>query len=276
MQPRPSADYPSSVLASFASNVVSFFSHSGKSAPLPNPVQAEVPALQQAELAALYYGQRMGGDFYDFLRVSPSRVVFGLLDVAGRVEQCQGILSAVQTTFRAVSQELFSQEDVNEADAMVELSIQLNRTILKEAQGVHSCPAFAACYNEDLGVMCYVNSGHTPALLRDRMGVVELGATGLPLGLFSHATSDAGMAALIPGSAMLLVSRGVIEGKSKGEEFGLHRVKRCFQDSTAETAKEFCVTIIDDVKQYMKTAPTHNDVTALSLLRTGVGQASAD
>jgi sigma-B regulation protein RsbU (phosphoserine phosphatase) len=250
---------------------MSLFSHSDKHASLPLPVQAEVPALQDAELAALYYGQRMGGDFYDFLRVSPSRVVFGLLDVAGRVDQCQTILSAVQTTFRTVSKDLFSKEDVNEADAMVTLAVELNRTIIREAQGVHSCPAFAACYNEDLGVMCYVNSGHTPALLRDQNGVVELPATGLPLGLFSHATSDAAMAALQPGSAMLLVSRGVIEGKSKGEEFGLERVKRSFQNSTAETAKEHCVAIIDNVKQYMKTAPTHNDVTALSLLRTPSG-----
>jgi serine phosphatase RsbU (regulator of sigma subunit) len=118
-----------------------------------------------------------------------------------------------------------------------------------------------------LGVMCYVNSGHTPALLRDKTGIVELPATGLPLGLFSHATSDAGMAAMQPGAAMLLVSRGVIEGKSKGEEYGMERVKRGLQDSTAESAKELCISVIDNVKQYMKTAPTHNDVTALSLLR---------
>ena len=59
------------MLAFFATKAVSFFSHSARSAPLPIPVQAEVPELQDAELAALYYGQRMGGDFYDFVRVSP-------------------------------------------------------------------------------------------------------------------------------------------------------------------------------------------------------------
>jgi serine phosphatase RsbU (regulator of sigma subunit) len=225
------------VLAFFAIKAVSFFSHSGKSTSLPIPVQAEVPELQDAELAALYYGQRMGGDFYDFLRVSPCRVVFGLLDVAGRVDDSRSIITAAQTTFRTVASELFSRKEVNESEAMVELALQLNRTILKEAQGVRSCPAFAACYNEDLGIVCYVNSGHTPALLRDQAGIVELPATGLPLGLFSHATPDAAMAALQPGAAMLLVSRGVIEGKSRGEEFGLERVKRSMQDSSAESAK---------------------------------------
>jgi serine phosphatase RsbU (regulator of sigma subunit) len=262
------------VLAFFATKAVGFFSHSDRSVPLPIPVQAEVPELQNAELAALYYGQRMGGDFYDFVRVSPCRVVFGLLDVAGRIDDSRSIITATQTTFRTVATELFSREGVNEADAMVELALQLNRTILKEADGVRSCPAFAACYNEDLGILCYVNSGHIPALLRDRTGIVELPATGLPLGLFSHATPDAAMAALQPGAAMLLVSRGVVEGKSKGEEFGMERVKRSMQDSPAESAKEICMNVIDQVKQFMKTPPTHNDVTALSLSRGAAGRAA--
>jgi serine phosphatase RsbU (regulator of sigma subunit) len=253
---------------------MSFFSHFERSSPLPVPVQAEVPELQDAELAAIYYGQRMGGDFYDFLRVSPCRVVFGLLDVAGRVEDSRAIITATQTTFRTVATELLSREGINETEAMVELGIQLNRTILKEAKGVRSCPAFAACYNEDLGIICYVNSGHTPALLRDRTGIAELRATGLPLGLFSHAAPDAAMAALQPGAAMLLVSRGVVEGKSRGEEFGMDRVKRSLQDSSAESAKEICINVIDHVKQFMKTAPTHNDVTALSLFRGVAGKAA--
>jgi sigma-B regulation protein RsbU (phosphoserine phosphatase) len=263
------------MLASFATKAVGFFSNSERSGPLPTPVQAQVPELKDAELAAVYYGQRMGGDFYDFLRVSPCRVVFGLLDVAGRIDDSRAIITATQATFRTVASELLSRDGINETEAMVELGLQLNRTILKEAKGVHPCPAFAACYNEDLGIVCYVNAGHTPALLRDQTGITELPATGLPLGLFSHAASDAAMAALQPGAAMLLVSRGVLEGKSKGEEFGLERVKKAFKESSAESAKEICIGVIDQVKQFMKTPPTHNDVTALSLYRARNGRGAA-
>jgi serine phosphatase RsbU (regulator of sigma subunit) len=253
---------------------MSFFSHSEKHGPWPSPVQAEVPELQDAQLAALYYGQRMGGDFYDFIRVSPCRVVFGLLDLAGRLEDCRSIITATQTTFRTVAMELLSRDDVNENEAMIDLGVQLNRTILKEAKGIRPCPAFAACYNEDMGILSYVNSGHLPALLRDQTGITELPATGLPLGLFSHAAPDAAMAALQPGAAMLLVSRGVVEGKSKHEEFGMERVKLTLQDSRAESAKEICMNVIDQVKQFMKTPPTHNDVTALSLFRNAAGKAA--
>ena len=231
-----------------------------------DPVEAPVPELLDAELAAVYYGQRMGGDFYDFLRVSPNRVLFGLLDVAGRHEENRGIVTSVQDTFRSEAPELFAAEDLNETDAMTQLCLRLNRTIL-QAGGVRSCPAFAGCYNETLGTVSYFNAGHTPALLRHKTGVTELGATGLPLGLFSHATCDAPMVALEPCAALLVVSRGIVEGKRRSDEYGLERVKDGVQRTTAASAKELCVGILDGVQQFMRTPPTHNDVTALALLR---------
>src|SRR5215467_11355471 len=157
----------------------------------PSPKPAEPPALNGAELAAASLGERRGGDLHDFLRVSPHRVVFGLLDVAGRLEQNRAIVIAVQQVFRSLSVELLAADQVNESDAMVELGLQLNRAVMQTAKGVHSCPAFAGCYDESLGTVCYFNAGHTHGLVRDRTGISELVATGLPLGLFSHAIPDA-------------------------------------------------------------------------------------
>jgi serine phosphatase RsbU (regulator of sigma subunit) len=238
-------------------------------------VQAEVPELHAAQLAAAYYGERQGGDLHDFVRVTPNRVIFGLLDMAGRLEENGAVISAAQQTFRSRSPELFAAEDVNEADAMAELCLELNRAIIAAEGGVRSCPAFAGCYNEDLGTVCYFNAGHTPGLLRDVTGITELPATGLPLGLFSHATCEAPLVALPPGAALLLVSRGLLEGKRRREEFGLERVKTGLQQAGNETAKELCATVIDGVQQFMRKRPTHNDVTALALVRDGTKAPSA-
>jgi phosphoserine phosphatase RsbU/P len=235
------------------------------------PLHSEVPELRDAAIAALYYGQRQAGDFYDFLRVHPQRVLFGLLDAAGNLEDTRAILSAAQRTFRTLGATLFAEDDINEADAMSELCHQLNCTVLDAAKGVHSCPGFTGCYNEGLGILCYCNAGHTPGLVRDRTGVVELPATGLPFGLFSHATSDAFMVALEPGADLLLVSRGIVEGKRHGEEFGLNRVKELFQNTLADSAKEICMSALDGIRQFMGTAPTHDDVTALALARAATG-----
>jgi phosphoserine phosphatase RsbU/P len=246
---------------------MTFLFNHGKSTAPQEPVQAEVPDLHAAELAAAYYGERQGGDLHDFVRVTPNRVIFGLLDMAGRIEDNSSVVSAAQHTFRTRSPELFSADDVNEADAMAELCLELNRAIMAAEGGIRSCPAFAGCYNEDLGTICYFNAGHTPGLLRDMTGVSELKATGLPLGLFSHATCEAPLVALPPGAALLLVSKGLLEGKRRREEFGLERVKTGLQQAANESAKELCATMIDDVQQFMRKPPIHNDVTALALVR---------
>jgi len=153
--------------------------------PFHAPLHTDLPEIHGAELASVYYGRRMAGDFYDFIRVGPSRILFGLLDVAGGLEDTRAIVSAAQRTFRNVGTELFARKDINEADAMMELCLQLNQAILKAADGVRSCPAFVGCYDEALGIVCYFNAGHTPGLARDHNGISELPATGLPLGLFS-------------------------------------------------------------------------------------------
>ena len=244
-----------------------------RKAPLPGsfqPVQAEAPDLHNAAIAAVYYGQRRGGDFYDFVRVAPNRVVFGLLDVAGIQEENREIVAAAQMTFREGSCELFSAESVNEADAMIELCLRLNRTILSAAGRVCPCPAFAGCFEEELGTVCYFSAGHIPGLVRDASGLSELPATGLPLGLFSHSTCDASVVALAPGAALLLVSRGVIEARRKTEDYGWERVRSSFQSSGAESAKEICISVLAGVHDFMGTPPTHNDVTALALLRDGI------
>jgi sigma-B regulation protein RsbU (phosphoserine phosphatase) len=150
---------------------------------------------------------------------------------------------------------------------MIELCVRLNRTIISACKTVCSCPAFIGCYNEGLGTVCYVNAGHTPALLRDRSGTTSLSATGLPLGLFSHMPADANIVGLEPGAALLIVSRGIIEAECNGEDFGLERVKENFHPDKAANARELSASIIGSVQQFMCKPPTHDDVTALTLVR---------
>ncbi len=228
---------------------------------------AEFPPLSGADIAGMIQGQRVGGDFYGFLRANPCRVVFGLLDVAGSHDENHAIVEAARQTFHELGCKSFADPEVNEADAMMEFCLELNLTVRRVASGVRSCPAFIGCYNEALGTVCYANAGHTPGLLRDPSGVTELPATGLPLGLFSASTYEAPFVALQPGASMLLVSRGVVEAANKQEEFGLHRVKEQFQRASRENARDIATVILAGVREFLHTSPSQNDVTALALVR---------
>ncbi len=160
------------------------------------PTRAEVPELAGADIAGLVHGQRVGGDFYQFARANPRRVLFGLLDVAGESSENRGIVAAANQTFRDQGPACLAHDDLNEADAMMEFCHELNVSIRAAADGVRSCAAFVGCYNEERGTVCYVNAGHTPGLLRYNSDISELPATGLPLGLFAASTYEAPTAAV--------------------------------------------------------------------------------
>jgi sigma-B regulation protein RsbU (phosphoserine phosphatase) len=229
-------------------------------------VHGETPAIQGADMAVAYFSTRAGGDLHDFLRAGPNRFLFGLLDVAGKRETSGPVIQAAQACFRSAAEQLFAAEELNESDAMIELSRRLNLEIMRAAGGVRSCPAFAGCYNEELGTVCYVNAGHTPGLLRDDSSMVELPATGLPLGLFSLAPTDARIVGLGSNGSLAIVSRGVVEAESKHAEFGLEGVKNVMQTGPS-SAKDLSQSILQRVQDFMHMVPKHNDVTALTLTR---------
>ena len=249
-----------------------FRSRDPEPAVIVEPVPTIFPVIQGADIAAVFAGKRVAGDFYDSIRISPERVLVGLLDVAGRREDNRHLLTAAQEIFRNSGRELFSTPDINESDAMTELNHRLNRGLIEASSGVRSCPAFIACYHEVFGTLCYTNAGHIPGLLRDATGISELDSTGLPLGLFSHATADARIVALAKGAALLLVSRGLIacEGRANGysDEFGLDRVKPLFQNSSATAARDLCSSILNSVNDFGGNVPLCDDRTALALIRT--------
>jgi hypothetical protein len=99
-------------------------------------------------MAAVFAGKRAAGDFYDCVRVSSERVLFGLFDVAGRREDHRGILAAAQQIFRIFGTELSSRSGINESEAMPELGLRINRGLIETSPGIPPCPAFSACCRE--------------------------------------------------------------------------------------------------------------------------------
>jgi serine phosphatase RsbU (regulator of sigma subunit) len=229
--------------------------------------RAELPVLAGADIAGLVDGQRVGGDFYQFARANRERVVFGLLDVAGRAAENRGIVEAARATFQCKAPECLGREEVNEADAMMEFCHELNSSIRSASSGIRTCAAFLGCYNESLGTICYVNAGHTAGLLRYDSEVSQLGATGMPLGLFSACTYEAPTAAVPVGGGLLLVSRGVVEATHKREEYGLQRLKEHFSRIPLTSAHDVASSALEAVRHFASSSGLRNDLTSLAVVR---------
>ncbi|MBZ5628609.1 MAG: SpoIIE family protein phosphatase [Acidobacteriia bacterium] len=257
---------------------------------LRKPAPAKFPDLPTVRVGALYRGARVGGDFFDFIQVGSSRLLVLLLDIAGKRDEALNIAAAVQDVFHGAA-DIFYADDVNEPVALTSMLLDINRAIMDAAGGVRCAPAFLACYNEVLGTICYINAGHTPALLKDHEDITSLEAGGLPLGLFSHATHDAQICAMPLGSSVVMVSRGLVEAKAHKEEFGLDRVKKALQEDPGRDANQLCRDVISGVTEFLESQRKHrllargdlqiaetdplgdNDATTLALVRSAAAMA---
>ena len=131
-----------------------------------NPLPPVLPARAGLGISACYRTARVGGDFYDFVEVNETRVLFILLDIAGKKEEALNIAAAAQAVLRERGQELLGGEDVNVADALTDLLLEINRTIIAAAEGVRCAPAFLGCYEWEYGLMTCAWTSAGPRLSR--------------------------------------------------------------------------------------------------------------
>jgi serine phosphatase RsbU (regulator of sigma subunit) len=263
---------------------------------LRHPEPSILPKMQSSDMAALYRAARVGGDYFDFVQVGDDRLIFVLLDIAGRREQALHIAAAVQDSLRITAPQLFGAPDLNETDAVTDLVLSVNRSILDASGGVRCAPGIVGCYNETMGIISYINAGSVPALLRFNGEISVLEASGLPLGLFSHTTHDAQICVLPEGAVLLLASRGLLEVKAGGEEYGMERLRESLRKAGEGTARDVCTDVLRSVSEFIEQNKRRgffgfgggsqkngdpdslgeNDVTAVALLRRSARAAATN
>ncbi|HUS19516.1 MAG TPA: PP2C family protein-serine/threonine phosphatase [Terriglobales bacterium] len=254
------------------------------------PISTVLPKLETAELAANYRGARIGGDFYDFVHLGSTKLIFVMLDIAGKRETALHSAAIAQETFRQRGAELFGAPHAEDSASTTKLLLEMNRAIIGAAAGgVCHAPAFLGCYDEETGILTYINAGHTPGVMKDDHGTLLLEANGLPLGLFSHATHDAQFCALGDHASLALVSKGFVEVRNGREEFGIEGVRRIMEKTSYSSAAELCRLLHESALAHEKRpgffGPTlgfaglgsqePNDITAVTLMRKSAKMAAA-
>lgn len=215
---------------------------------LPRP--AVLPNRDDLSVSALYRGSRLGGDYFDFVPINGTRMLFLLSDVAGQRDEAMDVAAALQDILAERARALLEDEDANVSDAVTALALELNRTVIQAAGGVRPAPTFLGCLDEQFGLLHYINAGHTPALVRSSSETVQLDSTGLPFGLFSHATHDAAVSVVASGSSIVLVSKGVIEATSGKQEFGAQRVREILETRQFFSAQQLCHDILESAVKF--------------------------
>jgi serine phosphatase RsbU (regulator of sigma subunit) len=184
------------------------------------------PPLRTLEYAgSCAQARTVGGDYYDFLQLSPGRVALVLADVAGKGISAALLMSNLQANLR-------SHSAMAEQDLLSFLSL-LNRRFLDAAKGERFVTLFMGIYDDATRSLLIANCGHNaPFLLRRDGSLEKLHATATVMGLFEPWPCECKTLEIAPGDTLVVYSDGVTDAASDdGEMFGDIRleelIRRC-------------------------------------------------
>jgi serine phosphatase RsbU (regulator of sigma subunit) len=217
--------------------------------PGPSPRPVNLPQIESIDLKARYHSPRCGGDFFDAVAIG-SRVVFLLMDIAGRRPETHPIAVQVQNVFRNNAQTLFEASDANESEGIASLARDINRAIIEAARGIRFAPAFLGCYNLTLNILTYDYAGHLLAVFQDAETARILEPGGIPLGLFTHSTYEPSVLAFDQHARLLLVTKGLVENRRGSATVRDEQIRCLLRNSTTDSASAICDTVLRAAREF--------------------------
>jgi sigma-B regulation protein RsbU (phosphoserine phosphatase) len=199
-----------------------------------------------------------GGDYFDFLALPGGSLGLVIGDVSGHGFDSAILMAQTRALVRAAARhESDPARILWEVNALLVPDLGENRFI-----GMIVVPI-----SPETRSIRYANAGHTPGYILDQTGSVkmELGSTGVVLGLFADSTFVTRQGpALRSGDVLVLFTDGVTEaeaadGRVYGPECALHVVRAQAQRSPAEVLEALC----DAIRVFADGAAQHDDVTAV-------------
>jgi phosphoserine phosphatase RsbU/P len=217
-----------------------------------------LPKLRHLELAAKFVPARtIGGDLYDFIPYSLSRLGIVIGDVSGK-----GAPAAIYAAL--VSGILRSHAPIEPSPAEMLRAVNLSLAERRiEAQFVslifavwHDASRTLLVANSGLPLPIHVHAG--------RNEVIE--ATGLPLGLFDDANYDELLFETKPGDMFVLFSDGILDARNRdGELFGRGRVEALIAKCAGKSVGCVVDSIFKAVAEHSAGVETFDDQTVVAL-----------
>lgn len=220
-----------------------------------------MPHIEGCDLAAEWRpASGIGGDCYDVLRFSHTRVGIAIADVIGKGLPAALLMSNLQAAIRA-----FATSGAAERDVISSVNRLLARNILPGK-------FVTCCYltvDATAGVVTFANAGHNPPLMIRADGTNErLNATGVVLGVFADAPYDGLATTISPGDVLVCYTDGITEAtNAEGEEFGEARVAAAARAAAADQGAGAVVTAISSAVSAWTGGLPQDDATLIVLKR---------
>jgi sigma-B regulation protein RsbU (phosphoserine phosphatase) len=225
------------------------------------------PHCAHLDVAAKFVPARaIGGDLYDFIPYSMSRLGIAIGDVSGK-----GAPAAIYAAL--VSGILRSHAPIEPAPA--EMLSAVNLSLAERRIDGQFVSIIYAVWDDQRRILTVSNSG-LPRPIYVRGGKPEvIEATGLPLGLFDEAEYDELEFRMKSGDLFVFFSDGILDARSrKGELFGRGRVETIVSEVGSQSASAVVDAIFKAVADHAAGVETFDDQTVVAIRVHGTSHSS--
>jgi sigma-B regulation protein RsbU (phosphoserine phosphatase) len=217
-----------------------------------------LPKLAHLELAAKFSPARaIGGDLYDFIPYSLSRLGIAIGDVSGK-----GAPAAIYAAL--VSGILRSHAPIEPGPA--EMLSAVNLSLAERRIEAQFVSLIYAVWDDEHRTLLVANSGlPRPVYVHDgKNDVIE--ATGLPLGLFDDAEYDEFRFKMKPGDMFVFFSDGILDARNRsGELFGRGRAEKIIAECAGRSADCVVDRLFKAAAEHSAGVETFDDQTVVAI-----------
>ncbi len=227
----------------------------------------ELPSINGWNVDAFYRPARaVGGDFYDFIELGDHRLGVVIGDVTDKGVPAALVMATSRSMLRAAALQHDSPSEVLAA---------VNENLVPEIPDAMFVTCLYAIIDTEVGEVVFANAGHNLPYVRTSEGVLELRATGMPLGLMPGMIYEERTHGLGDGDVMVLTSDGITEAHSpQGEMYGFSRLMGRVAKKTR--GEDICSALVADLESWTGPgAEQEDDITLVVIRRTASASASA-
>jgi serine phosphatase RsbU (regulator of sigma subunit)/anti-sigma regulatory factor (Ser/Thr protein kinase) len=220
----------------------------------------ELPVINGYQLAVHWQPARaVGGDFYDIIQFPNGRIGIFIGDVTDKGVPAALVMASTRSVLRATAEHFISPSAV---------LTEANNLMHPEMPSRMFVTCLYAVLNPATGHLRYANAGYNLPFLRRGSEVIELYATGMPLGLLPDMKYEENETILSPRSCLLFHSDGLVEAHNEaGEMFGFSRLRQLV--SEAPCSSDLIDYLIYHMQEFTgKGWEQEDDVTFLTLENT--------
>lgn len=205
---------------------------------------SQLPAIAGCSIAARWApAAGIGGDWYDVLRFSDTRVAVSIADVVGKGLPAALLMSNLQAAVRAFATASAEPHHV---------CANVNRLLCRNIASGKFVTFCYAVIDTSARAISFANAGHFPPVLMRANGRIErLAPTGLVLGIASDWSYDTSGVTIAAGDRLVCFTDGITEALSpSGDDFGDDRLIETMRAHRTGTADALASAIAGAVARW--------------------------